>query len=161
MNSKHVHDDHIARRLIASADDLAPSYSQSLHQRTMRAIRAQQTRQVVRPAARWNRIIAAAAAVLLIGLCTWHFSGQDAKSLPQTASKGPVIGIDLNIPGAHELLRQGSEPLASVLGVIDGNSFAQLEQNARSLARYLANQFPQSDPRSPGTPNRPAPPPGT
>jgi RNA polymerase sigma factor (sigma-70 family) len=154
----------IAWRLITSAEDISPSYSEHLHQRTMRAIRAQQTRMTVEPRSNWNHAVAAAAAVLLLGLCAWYFAGgKHSQTSQQVASRThrPVVGVDVSVPGAGDLLRHGSKPLADALSGIDGNGLAQLEQDARSLARFIANQFPLSDPRSSTKSNQQAPQPGT
>ena len=64
MTPKDTHKDKdpLAQSLLASAQDLSPSYSERLHQRTMRAIRAQETRAAVYSHPIWNRTIAAIAA---------------------------------------------------------------------------------------------------
>lgn len=156
MTPQQPSNDPIAQRLVSSAKDLSPTYSEHLHQRTMRAIRAQQIRMTLEPRSRWNHIISAAAAVLLLGLCVWYFTG-DKHSITSPT----VVRVDINIPDAGDLLRHGSKPLTDALSGIDGKALAQLEQNARSLARFIANQLPQSDPRSPAKSNQQAPQPGT
>ncbi|GEM_PF-3419009 len=162
MTPQQPSNDPIAQQLISGAKDLSPSYSEHLHQRTMRAIRAQQIRMSIEPRSRWNHAIAAAAAVLLLGLCAWYFTGnKQSPPSPPVVYRHPVIGVDVSVPDAGDLLRHSSKPLTDALSGIDGKALAQLEQNARSLARFIANQLPQSDPRSPAKSNQQIPQPGT
>jgi len=156
MTPQHTPSDPVARQLIADAQSLTPSYSERLHQRTMRAVRAQQTRMIAESRSGWTPAIAAAAAVLLLGLTAWYFAGGQLPSTPQlVATRGPVVGVDVGIPDASDLLRHGSAPLKSAINGLDQGSIVQLEQDARSLARFLANQLPQSDPRAAGKTDRP------
>ena len=158
MTAQDKPNDPLAGRLASDAQRLSPSYSEQLHQRTMQAIRAGQTRMIIRSHSAWHHAAIAAAAVVLLSLCAWYFAG-DKTSPPPNIAHG--VGADLSIPDASDLLRHGSQPLQEALSGIDGNGLAQFEIDARSLARYFANQFPQSDPRSSARPSQPKPQPGT
>lgn len=142
------HNDSLSERLISDAQDSSPAFSERLHQRTMRALRVQQTRAIVGSRSSWNHAIAAAAAALLLGISAWYYAGGELPKPPQLAKAEPIVGIDVGIPDAGDLLRKGSEPLKHVISGIEGDHFVQFEEDARSLARYLASQLPQSDPRT-------------
>lgn len=162
MIPKHTPKDPIAQSLLTSAENLSPSYSEHLHQRTMRAIRAQQTRMTIEPRSSWNHAITAIAAILLLCLSLWYFtSSRQSPVSPRIPAPGQFARVDLNIPDAGDLIRHGSQPLRDALSGIDGKALAQLEQDARSLARFIANQLPQSDPRYPAKPIQQKAQPGT
>lgn len=155
MTSKHTRKDKdpLAQSLIASAENSSPSYSEHLHQRTMRAIRAQQAHMAVASRPNWIRAIAIVAAVLLVGIALWYVtSSRPSPVQPE---------VTFHVPDASDLIRHGSQPLKDALSGIDGSSLAQLEQDARSFARFITNQLPQSDPRSSGKPSQPKAQPGT
>jgi hypothetical protein len=154
MTPNHEPQDQLARQLADDAEALTPDYSPHLHQRTLRAIRVHQTRAAAQSRWSWNQAIAAVAAVLLLGLCTWYYAGGKLPVTPRLLATRmhtpePVVGVDLSIPDATDLLRHGSAPLKDAIDGLDDAGLAQLGQNARSLAQFLANQLPQSDPRTP------------
>lgn len=154
MNPKDTNKDPLAQGLISSAEDLSPSYSEHLHQRTMRAIRAQQAWMTLKPSTNRLRAIATVAAVLLVAVTLWYITSN-------RQSPAPPQEIAFHVPDASDLIRRGSQPLNDALSSIDGSGLTQFEQDARSLARFIANQFPQSDPRSSARPNQPKAQPGT
>lgn len=157
MKRKHAHKDKdpLGQGLITNAENLSPSYSELLHQRTMRAIRAQQARMTVEPHHHnWNSAIAAIAAVLLLGIALWYTTSNRPSPVPPRE-------IAFHVPDAGDLIRHGSQPLKDALSSMDGSGLTQFEQDARALARFIANQFPQSDPRFSAKLNQQGPPPRT
>jgi hypothetical protein len=59
----------------------------------------------------------------------------------------------VSLPDPGLLLHQSTQPLHQVIAEIDAPDLSTFEQDARNLARYLANQFPTARPNRPADAN--------
>lgn len=133
--------DPIRDRLVADAEGMSPRFSESLHVRTVAAMRKAQTRRrAADGGTSWWRTSGAIAAALAVAVTGWWlYSRPDVIQIAPTRT-AMVIGVDVNAPQPGELIVKASlerlTPPAPPIGSI--------ERQVRAAAQYVAEQFPPS-----------------
>jgi len=161
-NDKHELDAQIRARLLAEAEASRPAFSESLHQRTMAAVRARasvspasrEPERTLSPPARqsrpwrgWSLSIATALATCVMLWAGWRAwdsqrgPGQDRGPAPQVAEQPVAVqperdgGLPISPPVSEELT-------ALVDNTIAQSQWAYLDHDARLATDLVLSQLP-------------------
>lgn len=133
-NRRH---DQLGQRLRAEAAAFEPPFSESLHDRVMDALAAEQASPATIPHPKLRWPLAAAAAVVLASALAVYLAAHRPAEVVQVAA----IPQRMEVPTPGDIVNQAARPLLQGLGDLNARTYAAADTDARNLARFMARQL--------------------